>query len=86
MLSNLEWTNNYTADEAEQDLGNGFEFRGCGWYIEKTGETLLITPLDSGDPWNQDREPLRHYMYFSENPAPWFNAIVNAPTRQDERE
>jgi len=85
-LSTLEWEAKYTADEAERDLGNGFVFHGCGWYIqENVGETLLIMPEDASMPWSQEREPRRVYLHFSENPASWFNVIISAPTRQDDR-
>ena len=88
----------YTASEAEHELTN-FKFSGPGWYITKT-DTLLVVPDGDVEylgsykdnpkkgPWRQSWKAGQKFWFFvynGRNPSDSFNAINNAPVRQDER-
>ena len=86
----------YTSQEAEHEL-KGFKFQGPGWYFTETGATLVapegevkwnIEDSHERGPWKNSWRPGQKFWFFVwsvRNPADAFNAIVNAPVRQDER-
>jgi hypothetical protein len=88
-----DWEKVWTAAEAEEQLTN-FRFTGPGWYSGKK-DTLLVLPADEVDTdnhwigvWKQRWPPkqlFRFCVYSGHDPANSFNAIANAPVRQDER-
>lgn len=87
-LLEYDWRKTYTVKDAEYDL-TGFEFNGPGWYFTDT-ETMLVVPHDrSIDKWWHQRtdpnEVFTFYVWDNRSPIDAINAIVNAPTRQDER-
>jgi hypothetical protein len=85
-----DWSRMYTAEQAEEELRE-FKFEGPGWYLGKNNDVLLVIPCDREikDWWHkkwEERERFYFMVYNNRNPADAFNAIVNAPTRRDDRE
>lgn len=92
-----DWCKRLTATEAEEQLTN-FRFLGPGWYVTQT-DTLLVVPdadvkypYPPGDAkegpwhnlWHRDQK-FWFFVYSGRTPFEAFNALVNAPTRRDER-
>lgn len=81
-----DWTGTGTATELEACM-EGFKFKGPGWYIGKS-ETVLVVPHGPcSGPWKQKWPEDMSFVYhcYSQNPLDAFNAVVNAPTRADDR-
>jgi len=92
------WSDVYTAAQAERELSN-FKFKGPGWYIRKIPATLtapaeidivLVIAIDRPveTAWHQAftaDERFEFNVYNDRCPFDDFSAIVNAPTREDER-
>lgn len=84
------WTETGTAAQAEKDFGNGFKFKGPGWYHDHKGnskQTMLVIPMErpANETWHQkwtETELFRFCMWDGPNPADAFNLIINAPTRE----
>jgi len=82
-----DWVTIGTAVQLEEHIGGGFKFTGPGWYISKDGAALIVPADPFTDPWQQKRPVNTVFRYFSygQNPFESFNAVVNAPTRVDDR-
>lgn len=87
-----DWSDIWTAAESEQELaqsGKPFVFKGPGWYIEPDSVILVFPRYDVDDPWKQEwpEDTVFNFLVWDgDNPADAFNAIVNAPTRLDNRQ
>lgn len=77
-----------TPAEIETSMPN-FRFRGPGWYFT-SAHTVLAIPYDRDIDkwWHQSVRPdeaFNFYVWELKDPTAMINAIVNAPTRQDDR-
>jgi hypothetical protein len=93
-----DWTKRWTAREAEEQLHN-FKFSGPGWYLSPS-DTLLVVPdsdveyagsykdrVEKG-PWRgkwPEDQLFWFIVYNGRDPSNSFNALANAPVRQDDR-
>ncbi len=85
-----DWEIAGTAVELETDLGGEFRFAGPGWYLTDTDTTLVFPEGETPNPWRHKgywapEQVWRFMVWNGQNPFEGFNAIVNAPTRLDER-
>lgn len=93
---NADWQREGTAAELEEDIGNGFEFKGPGFYL-RDHETDLITPCQrcSGGTYGMGiwtkaslwPDDARFIFYHWDCPLSdlIFSQIGSIPTRTDER-
>jgi len=91
-----DWTMIRTARGAEEEFA-GFKWRGPGWYTDLSGQTLLAIPMSDDvrwfpdmspdmNPWKQSWPEDQNFLFLSYSAPPYesFNAVANAPTRQDD--
>lgn len=82
------WSQQMTAAEAEKQFAN-FKFNGPGWYYYNK-ETILVVPLTRTKEtlWHQKSPDEERFMFhvYNRECNNEFNAIVNAPTRVDDRD
>jgi hypothetical protein len=90
-----DWKQTWTAAQAEKELT--FKFKGPGIY-QHAGKTMIAVPADrkpTGSPvnietfWAQEftasDEKFVFCVYDGRDPADMFDLIINAPTREDDR-
>lgn len=87
-MINCDWKFTGKADKAERVLDD-FKFNGPGWYFTSEG-TVLAIPVDRTicNWWDQEcklNEFFIFHVWQNIDPTNMLNAIVNAPTRQDDR-
>jgi len=88
-----DWSQCWTAKEAEAELGGRFKFAGCGWYLVRTQkggiDSMLVLPRSEHLPSFAGLYPedtvFKFSVYNGRCPAADMSAIANAPVRQDER-
>ena len=82
-----DWSMVKTPPQAEAEFV-GFKWHGPGWYVLANGQTFLVTPLKkTNSPWKRAWPVGAKFIFasYAANPRAAFNAVVNAPTRRDER-
>ncbi len=80
-----DWSNVWTAEEAEKEL-KGFEFKGPGWYVDPD-ESLLVVPMVVSDHTWRQRWPKDAKFRFCHY-GPFHETMFSAtwpPSRKDNR-
>lgn len=82
-----DWSKTLTPEIAEKELVD-FTWKGPGWYITKK-LTILVVPFDRSHDtlWHSKTKASELFQFHMYKTNPWdvFVAIINAPTRVDDR-
>lgn len=76
-----DYTTRWTAVESVRMIGNGFAFRGEGWYLGKL-TSLLVIPTNI---IRDDEQVFLFCMYNHTQAGHAINWVANAPVRDDQR-
>lgn len=84
-----DWRQTWTSAQAEEQMP-GFTFTGPGWYIHKENVVIVVPQARARrEMWHHAKayedEPFEFLVYIGRNPSNIFEAIQNAPSRQDDR-